>query len=374
MSLTLRAKSYRLFETVEWSIPRGVSVLVGPNGSGKTTLLDLFDLLRHAMESGMPRALEHHGGAAWLRCRSSEPTAPVLVGLTLDDVSWEVDLSSLAAGTGASTADRVFVGETLLAEQTAHERHFHSAGGRMVPDPRPLPVRLALDPDHARLLPLLAALGGYRRYGSHDVQSIRASGSPYSSDTFLHPSGRNIFSVLRNWRDRRETTARWDFVIDGLREGFPDVFSGLDFEVAGQIVTARIQAPRFDEAMPVHLAPEGWFMALLRLAAVASVERGGIVGIDEPENGLHPYAMRRLVEAMSDWAAEHQIHVLLATHSPVILDQCKREPERVFVMERGHDTLPVRLDVVHSRDWLSHFSLGDLYLHEEFGAQSPSAR
>ena len=133
-------------------------------------------------------------------------------------------------------------------------------------------------------------------------------------------------------------------MIEGLREGFPDLFVDLDFDVAGQIVTARIQAPWFDEMMPVHLAPEGWFMALLHLAAVASAERGGVVAIDEPENGLHPYAMRRLVETMSDWAAEHQVHILLATHSPVLLDQFKREPERVFVMEarRGDAARPPR--------------------------------
>jgi predicted ATPase len=374
MSLTLRAQNYRLFSTVAWEIPRGVSLLVGPNGSGKTTLLDLLELLRHALEGGMQRAIEHHGGAAWLRYRGAEPTAPVQVGCGLDDVTWEVDLSAVAARTGDPATDRLFAGGKLVAEQTGHERHFTSAGGRLAPDPTPLPVRIAGDPAYAHVLPLVATLSGYRLYRPPQVQTIRESGSPYSSDTFLHPSGRNVFSVLRNWRDRRETRARWDFVIEGLRQGFPGLFVDLDFEVAGQMVTARIQAPRFDEMMPVHLAPEGWFMALLHLAAVASVERGGVVGIDEPENGLHPYAMRRLVETMSDWAAEQQVHILLATHSPVLLDQFKREPERVFVMEPGAETLPARLDVVHTRDWLAHFSLGDLYMHEEFGAQDPSAR
>jgi predicted ATPase len=373
MSVKLFAENYRGLQKVEWELPRGISALVGPNGSGKTTLLDLPELFRHAIERGMLKAIEHHGGPACLRYMGAERTAPVMVGCELDDIRWNVDLSPIAAGVGVPVTDTLFAGGKMLAEQTLHERHFSSGGGWLTPDPKPLPVRIADDPRYAAVLPLLAALSGYRLYRQYHVWNIRMNGSPYSSDTFLHVSGKNVFSVLRNWRDRRENRARWEFVIETLKRCFPEVFADLDFDPAGQMVTARILAPRFDEMMPVHLAPEGWFMGLLHLCAVASTERGGVVGIDEPENGLHPYAMNGLIAAMSDWADEQQIHILLATHSPVILDHFKREPERVFVMEPGAASLPVQLDKVHSRDWLAHFSLGDLYMHDEFGAQKPRA-
>jgi predicted ATPase len=196
------------------------------------------------------------------------------------------------------------------------------------------------------------------------------NGSPVSSDEHLHPDGRNIFSVLRNWRDKKkETRPRWDFVLASLKEAFPGTFDNLDFEMAGQMVSGRIFAPEIDVRIPTYLAANGWLVALLHLAAVASTPRAGAVAIDEVENGLHPYAIRALVAAMRRWSVGTGISVILATHSPVVIDQFKEEPDHVFVMEPGRDEQPARLDGLHDPEWLAHFSLGDLYAHDEFGAQ-----
>jgi predicted ATPase len=373
VSLKLFAESYRALKRVDWEIPPGVCVLVGPNGSGKTTLLDLPELLRHAIERGMQRAIEHHGGPAWIRHRGADPIAPLVVGCEVDGVRWEIDLSPTASS-GARPTETVSVGGETLAVQSTHEVHFKPAGGGIVRDSSPLPVRIAGDARHAELVPMLSVISDYRLYGRYLVDELRRNGSQHSSDISLHVTGKNVFTVLRNWRDRRETRPRWDFVIESLKRCFPEVFAGLDFDVAGQVVTGRILSPRFDDAAPVHLAPDGWFTGLLHLCAVASATPHGLVGIDEPENALHPFAIRGLLDAMSDWAHEQGIRVLLATHSPVILDQLRSTPERVFVMEPGVDKLPARLDEVHSRDWLAHFSLGDLYVREQFGAQDPAAR
>jgi hypothetical protein len=51
------------------------------------------------------------------------------------------------------------------------------------------------------------------------------------------------------------------------------------------------------------------------------------------------------------------------------LNAFRDDPEDVFVMDPAADTLPVRLTDLRNPDWLTHFSLGDLYEHLEFGAQ-----
>ena len=158
-------------------------------------------------------------------------------------------------------------------------------------------------------------------------------------------------------------------MLAGLKEAFPDTFDDLDFESAGQTISGRIAAPGTDVPLSTYFAANGWLVALLHLAAVASTEPAGVVAIDEMENGLHPYAIRALMAAMRDWAAQTGISVVLATHSPVVLDQFKEEPDRVFVMEPGREVQPQPLDQIHDPEWLAHFSLGDLYAHDEFGAQ-----
>ncbi len=93
------------------------------------------------------------------------------------------------------------------------------------------------------------------------------------------------------------------------------------------------------------------------------------MAIDDFGNDLHPYAIRELTDAFREWAEERDLTVCLASHSPVLLDEFKEQPESVFVMERGLDNRPVRLTDLYDQDWLARFSLGRLYEHGEFGGQ-----
>jgi len=154
---------------------------------------------------------------------------------------------------------------------------------------------------------------------------------------------------------------RYEFVIEVLREAFPHFFDDVDFERAGQTISLRLFQPNSDKPISVFSASNGFLVALLNLMAVCSVPDGGIVAIDEPENGLHPYAIRTIIAAIRDRAAEHNLTVLLATHSPVVLNQFKEEPEKVYVMEQNEAEQLIRLDKHRDPDWLIHFSLGDLY-------------
>lgn len=391
MRVTIVVESYRALRRVRWTLPRGVSALVGPNGSGKTTLLDIPELLRHALQHDVRAAIDARGGPGNLRNARADRNAPVILGVELDDLTWQLDISPRPASQSPLQGERATVGDAV-----AFDRNAPIPGLKWHPDDadaRPVLARLVDLPEgilwdndrvpsqhemiqriisrgrEAALHPLVSLLRGYRLYQDYDLRSIRVNGSQVSSDEHLHPDGRNIFSVLRNWRDRKETRPRWEFVIESLRAAFPETFADLDFDMAGQTVSGRIVAPQPDVRIATYFAADGWLVALLHLAAVASTEPAGAVAIDEVENGLHPYAIRALIDAMRGWAEKMGISVVLATHSPVVLDQFKEEPENVFVMEPGRETAPVALDALHDPDWLAHFSLGDLYAHEEFGAQ-----
>ena len=200
---------------------------------------------------------------------------------------------------------------------------------------------------------------------------LRRRGSDESVERRLNRSGSNVFSVLRSWRDVREDeTQRYAFVRDGLRQMFPDFFDDFEFYPAGQFVAGGLRLLPFDKTIRATLAPDGWFVTLLHLTALASTDTGDVIAIDEPENALHPRAIKTLLPLMREWSKRRGVTVLLATHSPVIIDAFRECPEKLYVMEPGRDLLPVALSELHEPDWLAHFALGDLYTHEEFGARS----
>ena len=141
--------------------------------------------------------------------------------------------------------------------------------------------------------------------------------------------------------------------------------------MAGQTVSANFLHPQGNQqTCPLVLAPNGLLTGLLHLVAVAGAREGSLVSMDEFENTLHPFAIRQLLAAMRDWAGDHDLTVCLTTHSPVVLDEFREQPEQVWVFEEGQGNRPVPLTEVFEKDWLARFSLGRLYAHGEFGGQT----
>jgi len=229
-------------------------------------------------------------------------------------------------------------------------------------------------PEASRTLePVERVLTSFQHYRHYALGPLRRAGSQVSSDTILSADGLNVFSVLRNWRDKRADEGRYDFVREGLRQAFRETFDGLEFETAGQTVAARLFAPNTNSSVGHYFAPDGLMVALLHLTAVASTIEGGLISIDEFETSLHPYAIRALLQVIDDWCDPRSISLMLATHSPVVLDRFKETPDRVLVMDPREEITPIPLDKLRDPEWLAHFSLGDLYLHDEYAAQVRSA-
>lgn len=356
------ATNYRCFEKL--SIPtRELVVVAGANGSGKTTLLDVPALLGDALDRGLARALEQHGGIAKARSMRAGEGDPYDFEVTLDEVSWY--LAPLRTGSGFRPEERLSApGITLMRREAGADDAVIL--GKVVPARDVLAFSIA-SKDREEARPLADLLARYRLYGQYDLATLRRSGSPESSERRLDQRGTNVFSVLRNWRDKRNDRERYDFVIDGLREMFADFFDDLDFAQAAQVISVDLHL-KGNGTHPANLAPDGWFVALLHLTALASTDASDVIAIDEPENALHPHAIKVLLERLRLWSRRRSVTVLLATHSPVILNEFGPCPEQLFVMEATRPIQPIAIVDLKERDWLAHFALGHLYMREAFGA------
>jgi predicted ATPase len=81
------------------------------------------------------------------------------------------------------------------------------------------------------------------------------------------------------------------------------------------------------------------------------------VVIDEPELGLHPFALELLASLIHE--ASERTQVIVSTQSPLLLNQF--EPEQVIVVDRLEGASRFqRLDVASLSHWLSEYSLGEL--------------
>ncbi len=359
-----RIDNYRRFKRVRWSLPEGVSLLVGPNGSGKSTLLSCPQFMSDYLNRDLDKAIEFSGGGWGLRNLRCDPTEQVRFSLEIANLRWETHLK----GTPDERLpqEEAWVGaEQVLEQRPAADQLRYRGRDVPVGFGAALAKASGVFPEaRTELGPVLDALGEYRLYSTPDVRSLRDSGSPEGADRCLHPTGKNAFAVLRNWKSgTREDQARYAYVEAELREAFPKIFTSFVLRQVARTVVAEFYHPDHRELFPFSSAPSGLVIGLLHLMAIASAPRGGIVAIDEFENGLHPAAIRSLIEALRVRAAEEHLVVLLASHSFAVINEFQDEKENVFVLEldQGEGEWPIRLVDHIDPDWLAHFSLGDRY-------------
>ena len=88
--------------------------------------------------------------------------------------------------------------------------------------------------------------------------------------------------------------------------------------------------------------------------------------VDEPELGLHPYAITVLGSLMRATAKEKQI--IVSTQSVDLLNQV--EPGNVIVVDRdGGKSSLRRLQGDHLAEWLEDYTLGELWKKNIFGGR-----
>ena len=105
-------------------------------------------------------------------------------------------------------------------------------------------------------------------------------------------------------------------------------------------------------------------MALATLFLQPADLRPSVMLVDEPELGMHPFAITLLASLMKQASVETQ--VIVSTQSSLFLDHF--EPEDVLVADRvDRGTQLTRLNPADLEPWLEEYSLGQLMGKERIG-------
>jgi len=371
--MKLIAQNFLGLERVAWE-PRDVSLVVGPNGSGKTSLLQAFAFLRNSFARSVPEAVESLGGARGLKRVRAAAEDPVVIGLEVDDFRWELELSVQGGAVGEFPGERLTIGDEVVLRRVPFSNEWSFGAERIIDTLEDAPRSCLLAAwersRDERLRPLVHV---FNRFGIYDqkwsIPRLWETATPSTTEVSLAYSGRNLFSVLANWRTAPKRHAgQYEWVRDKARLAFSDIFEDLELEPQGDTVNARFSSPDSDEGLPMRRAADGLIVGLLHLTAVAGAPPGALVALDEMENQLHPHAIRVILAAMRERAEERDLTVVLTTHSPVVMDEFASQIDRFFVTEPGRALTPVRLDELHDPRYLAQFALGDLYERLKFGA------
>jgi predicted ATPase len=115
-----------------------------------------------------------------------------------------------------------------------------------------------------------------------------------------------------------------------------------------------------DQIFGPHQLSDGTLraMCLITLLMQPEDQLPRLIVVDEPELGLHPYALNVVASLFKK--ASHHTQVLVSTQSTTFLDNF--DPENIIVVNRkGKESKFSRLDPENLEGWLDEYSLGEVW-------------
>ena len=324
--------------------PAQLSLFVGRNGSGKSNFLDALRFVADSTRFSLDHALRDRGGINEVRRRSGGH--PTHFGIRLEfGLPTASGHYAFSVGAKPRGGYEVQSEECLVVPRDGSPEYYRVESGEVVKATLPSPPPAA--PDRLYLVrvagmpalgPLHHAMEGMGFYNLNPGE-IRDLQSPDPGD-LLSRDGRNVASVLANLASRSpELKTRIEEYLAKVSPGI----SGVDVKGVGPKETLEFR-------QEVRGSPHPWkFLAtsmsdgtlralgiLLALFQAADDPNGGsrLVGIEEPELGLHPAAAGVLIDGLQE--ASESAQILVTSHSPDLLDHDELPEDSIFAVVSDH--------------------------------------
>ena len=213
-------------------------------------------------------------------------------------------------------------------------------------------------------------LNSCRVFHFHDTSAqagIRQTGDIDQNRSLQSDAG-NLAAFL--YRVQKRQPVCYQRIVGTIRQIAPffDDFNLAPSELNPNTIQLRWKERDRDYDFGPHLLSDGTLraMALVTLLLQPTKDLPSVIIIDEPELGLHPYAIATLAGLLRS-ASEHS-QVIVATESATLLDQF--EPQDVVVTERCMgETAFNRLDSQKLQEWRQEYCLSELWEKNVIGGR-----
>ena len=382
----LKVLNYRALRNIELKKLTPLTVLLGPNGSGKSTVFDVFAFLAECFESGLRRAWDKRGRAKELKSRGG--TGPVLIEIGYREkprkplITYHLEVDEI-------NGKPVVTREWLRWKRGSYGRPFEflnytrgvgSVISGELPDAQDERIEVLLSSPDTLAVNALGQLAVNPRVvalrnfilGWHVsyLSAEDARGQPESGpQERLNKTGSNLANVIQYLLE--EYPDLLNKIFSRLRERIPKIQNVTADPMPDGRLLLRIKDSPFSNPIMARFASDGTLKMLAYLIMLHDPEPPPFIGIEEPENFLHPRLLWGLAEECRVAAEDTQL--LVTTHSPFFLNALRPDEVRVLWRDESGYTLCKALnqDTKVKAFMDAGALLGDLWMEGYFGAGDP---
>jgi predicted ATPase len=358
-------QNYRALRKVTLAPLSPLTVLLGPNGSGKSTVFDVFAFLSESFTVGLRKAWDHRNRFRELRSRGAD--GPIVFEVRYRERA-NTPIITYHLAIDERPAYGPYVAEEWLQwRRGSHGKpfqflNFRNGEGEVISGEAPEQEDERI---HEKLeSPEVLAVNTLGQFAKHPrVSALRRFIAGWHLSYLTADNTRGV--PEGGPQERLSQTG------DNLRRRVPRL-EKVDAELLadGRLLLQMKDAP-FERPILAKYTSDGTLKMLAYLVALYDPMPPPLIGIEEPENHLHPRLLPELAEECRKATAGTQL--MVTTHSPFFLDGLR--PREVWVLYRdasGFANARRVADIPGVQEFVdSGASLGHLWMENHFRVGDP---
>ncbi len=337
-----------------------LNVLIGANGVGKSNFISFFKFLNRLYEQQLQLYIAQNGMADNFLHFGRKYSDSLTGEIIFDSKSREGYKFSMIPDL---TGNLLFSEEWYNTINNAG-KYFCSSIGSSGSVESVLKTRLTATNNN-----LLPQFAGLKLFHFHDTGFNAKMKQPCNTHdyAFLQEDGGNIAAFLYRLQESSLANFR---MIEKVVQSIAPFFGGFYLqpdEINGQQIFLRWREKGFDQLFTAHNLSDGTLRMICLATLLLQPNLPEVIIIDEPELGLHPFAISKLASMLQS-AAEHT-QIIISTQSVTLVNHF--EADDIIVVDRvdNHETLFRRQSTEELSVWLKDYSLGELWEKNVLGGR-----
>ena len=338
-----------------------ITIILGANGAGKSNIISFLKMMNYMMSGSFSAYVAQNGGCQSLLHYGPKSTSSIKGNLKFESKYYKDNYDFTLS---FAAPDNLVVAQELVEFVSVNDTN--NRGSRRIELEQLYRESALSKPSNSKTLQIIRnILSRCKVYQFHDSSSSAGmrNSCDVHADNYLYSEAGNIAAFL--YRLKRDYPNHYEQIVSYVRLIVPQFHDFiLEPDSVGRIMLKWTDTTGSDYIYTPMQFSDGSmrFIALATLLLQPRDIMPHVIIIDEPELGLHPYAITQLAEMIKEAAENTQ--VIIATQSPALVDEF--EANQVVVVETN-DTGELiystarRLDTDSLEGWLNSYTISELW-------------